>query len=182
MEQITNRDITNRAAVNGLILGAVSGSFVFINFVLASSVAGTLLSWVLWLGKLIGCILLMKWFMTKLVSEFSGVTNSDTRRLGNLTALFSAILTAVCYYVAVDFVFPDAIAQAQEVMMEQMSGMLDDNTRAMMDNITGKMGTIQFFFQLIWCYLYGVILSAILSARIPTPDPFANFKDNTDEQ
>lgn len=182
MEQISNRDITNRAATNGLILGAVSGSYVFINFALAGSVAGTLLSWVLWLGKLIGCILLMRWFMKKLVSEFNGVTNNDTRRLGNLTALFSAILTAVCYYVAVDFVFPDIIAETQDALMEQMSGMLDDNTRAAMENISGKMGSIQFFFQLIWCCLYGIVLSAILSARIPTPDPFANFNENTDVQ
>jgi hypothetical protein len=46
------------------------------------------------------------------------------------------------------------------------------------------MGTVSFFTNLIYCFLFGVVLSAILSRNIPSRNPFADYqkKDTPDEQ
>ena len=42
-----------------------------------------------------------------------------------------------------------------------------------MDKMMGKMPQITFFSNLIYCFIFGTILSLILSRNIPSKDPFA---------
>ena len=41
-----------------------------------------------------------------------------------------------------------------------------------------NLGTISFFTNLIYCFLFGTVLSAILSRNIPSRNPFADFRQN----
>ena len=51
-------------------------------------------------------------------------------------------------------------------------------TPEMMEQMQGKMPVISFFSNFIWCFLYGSILSSILSSRIGRDiDPFTGGKD-----
>ena len=54
--------------------------------------------------------------------------------------------------------------------------MLDSNSMAMLEKMEDAYPQIAFFSNLIYCFLYGTVLSAILSRNIPTRDPFANFE------
>ena len=48
----------------------------------------------------------------------------------------------------------------------------------MMEQMQGQMPVIAFFSTFIWCFLYGSVLSSILSSRIGRDvDPFAGGKD-----
>ena len=54
--------------------------------------------------------------------------------------------------------------------------MLDSNSMSMLEKMEEDYPQISFFSTLIYCFLYGTVLSAILSRNIPERDPFANFE------
>ena len=58
--------------------------------------------------------------------------------------------------------------------------MLDSNSLAELDGMMDKLPQLTFFSNLIYCFIYGSLLSAILSRNIPSRDPFASNKP--DEQ
>ena len=64
-------------------------------------------------------------------------------------------------------------------VMQMYSGMLDSNSLTMMENMRASYPQIAFFSQLIYCFLYGTLLSFILSRYIPK-DPFANYGTGED--
>ena len=45
-----------------------------------------------------------------------------------------------------------------------------------MDTYMENLPQITFISNLIYCFLYGMILSFILSRNIPSKDPFADYK------
>jgi hypothetical protein len=65
-------------------------------------------------------------------------------------------------------------------MMQQMAPMMDSNTLAQTEKMLDNMSSITFFSNLIYCSIYGILLSGILSRMIPSKDPFAGYKP--DEQ
>ena len=193
METLERGTLTNRAAVTGAILGLVSGSYTFISFALSSvqhpggGIAIGLLSPVLWIAKFVGCILIMRWAMQKLVASYEGVTNGDTLALGLASAAFSALITAAAGYVAMEYVFPEAVSAQLDQVYQMYGKFLDSNSMSMMDKMVESYSMISFFSSLIWCFIYGAVLSKILSNRIPERNPFAEMgeepKDkNVDEQ
>ena len=72
------------------------------------------------------------------------------------------------------------IAENMDTVMQAYSQFMDSNTMAQMDKMMTKMPQITFFSNLIYCFIFGTILSLILSRNIPNKDPFANYKP--DEQ
>ena len=59
--------------------------------------------------------------------------------------------------------------------------MFDSNTLSVMEETLQNLPAITFVSNLIYCFLYGTILSAILSRSIPQPDPFADIPPRTPE-
>ena len=51
--------------------------------------------------------------------------------------------------------------------------MVDANTMGQMEQMIPQMPTFSFFFNLIYCWLFGTVLSAIFSRNIPPQNPFA---------
>ena len=182
MEQI-HKNLWNSAGKAGFALGLVSSAYLFVNQWVASlstPVISGLLSFVLWAVKFGGCIWLMMFFMKKFVAENQDAVNSDTFRFGVVTALLSAVVYAAFSFANTAYFSADMIAENMDTVMQAYSQFMDSNTMAQMDKMMTKMPQITFFSNLIYCFIFGTILSLILSRNIPNKDPFANYKP--DEQ
>ena len=182
MEQI-HKNLWNSAAKSGLALGLVSSVYLFVNQWVAlmdTPVISGLLSFVLWAVKFGGCIWLMMFFMKRFVAENQDAVNSDTFRFGVVTALLSAIVYAAFSFANTAYFSADMIAENMDTVMQAYSQFMDSNTMAKMDQMMAKMPQITFFSNLIYCFIFGTILSLILSRNIPSKDPFAANKP--DEQ
>ena len=181
MEQnATQKNMWNSAGKAGLILGLTSALYLFLTQWLGQAgmpaFVTMLLNGVLWLSKFIGCIWLMMFFMKKYSKEISDPDNSDTFRFGMATALLSAIVYAAFSFANISFICPDIFAGQMDQIMQAYSTMLDSNTMSQMEKMMNRMPQITFFSNLIYCFLYGMILSFILSRNIPSKDPFADYK------
>ena len=179
VETISNGDIWNAAAKTGLVFAAVTIACSLLKQGVAAMGAPTfvtyLLNGVLWAAEFLGCIWLMIFFMKKMVRDYSGVTNFDTRRYGRRIALFSAILIATVNYLILHFMPEEKLQENIDQILSAYGTMLDSNTLSMMNDMMQDLPLITFVSNLIYCYLYGSILSAILSRGIPAPDPFAGI-------
>lgn len=185
MEQnVIQRNMWNSAGKAGLVLGLASVLYLFITQWLGQTglpaFASLMINGVLWVLKFIGCIWLMMFFMKKYVKETADADNSDTFRFGMATSLLSAIVYAAFSFANISFICPDIFAAQMDQIMQAYSSLLDSNTMSQMEKMIGNMPQITFFTNLIYCFLYGMILSFILSRNIPSKDPFADYKP--DEQ
>ena len=118
----------------------------------------------------------MRFFMKKFVSENPEADNSRTFRLGAAMAALSALVFAAYTLADVAFISADYYAEQMDTLMQQMGPMLDSNSLSQADNVMQNLPQIAFFSNLIYCTLYGTVLSAILSRNIPSKDPFAGYK------
>lgn len=185
MEQNTlKKGIWDSAAKAGLIFGAISSAYMFATQFMAScemsSFAQMAVTAVLWIAKFVGCIWMMMFFMKKLVKDFPQAQNSSTFRFGCLTAVLSSLIYAAVSFANYEFLFPDYMSGQMDAMMQQMAPMMDSNTLAQTEKMLDNMSSITFFSNLIYCSIYGILLSGILSRMIPSKDPFAGYKP--DEQ
>lgn len=181
-ESITTGAILNRAAVTGIELGAVSTAYMFavqyLPQLIPSAVAVTALTTLLWIAKFVGCILILRAAMQRTADSYDGLTRRHTLRLGIFAALFSALIYSAASLANVLYINPGEIDEAFDMIMSEYSKILDSNSLAAIDGYRDNLPTITFFSNLIYCILYGTIVSSILSRNIPNVDPFAGFHDN----
>jgi hypothetical protein len=95
-------------------------------------------------------------------------------------AFLSALVYSAFTLADVLVISPDFYANQIDQVMQAYAPMMDSNTLAEMDTMTGRFPQLTFFSNLIYCFIYGTILAAILSRNIPSKDPFASYKP--DEQ
>ena len=181
--RIPRKDLWDSAGKAGLVLGLVSSAYVIITYFLAklsgstgTALLATLLSFLLWAAKFGGCIYLMKLFMTKYGAAHPGLDNSDTFRFGMVTALLSALVFSAFDMAFVTWVAPDTFSKAIETAQESYGSLLPAESLEAMEEM--NFGLISFFTNLIYCFLFGTVLSAILSRNIPSRNPFADFRQN----
>lgn len=179
-----NKIIWNAACKAGLAFGAISSVYMFATQFLSAgkfpAFAMMAVSSVLWIAKFVGCIWLMMFFMRKLVREYPEADNSATFRFGALTGVLSALIYAAVSFANYEFISPDLISSQMDATMQQLAPMMDSNTMAQTEKMLDNISSITFFSNLIYCSIYGILLSAILSRMIPSKDPFAGYKP--DEQ
>ena len=186
----SRKDLWDAAGKAGLVLGLVSSAYVLVSALLTKLAGGTgmaflttILAFALWAAKFAGCILLMKFFMKRFADAHPGVDNSDTFKFGMVTALLSALIFAAFDMAYMTWIAPDTMSQALEMIQESSYGsMLPAESLEAMENI--NFGTVTFFTNLVYCFLFGTVLSAILSRNIPSRNPFANpgLYNKPDEQ
>lgn len=182
MEQI-RKNLWNSAAKAGMVLGLVSSAYLFINQWVTSMgipVLSGVLGFVLWAVKFGGCIWLMMFFMKKFAAENTAADNSTTMKFGIATALLSALVYAAFSFANMAYFSTDLIAENMDAVMQAYSQFMDSNTMSQMEKTMTKLPQITFFGNLIYCFIFGTILSAILSRNIPSRDPFAS--NRPDEQ
>lgn len=188
MEKSETRRITwDIASKAGLVLGGVSIAYLLVNMIMPTTksiAVGALISLlgiVLWAAKFFGCIWLMKFFMKKLVAADPDTTNSDTFRLGMIIAVLSALIYAAFYLLYTSVISPDIFNESLALVQEQYATIMPAESLEAIENM--NFPVMGFFSQLIYCSLFGIVLSAILSRSIPSNDPFADYKSdqNTNE-
>lgn len=173
------KNMWNGAGKAGLALGGLSSVYLFLTQFLGTvemnAILNMLLTLVLWAVKFGGCIWLMTFFMKKFSYENKEADNSMTFRFGMITAFLSALVYAAVSFANVAFISADMFTEQMDMLMGQMAPMLDSNTMSEMNKTMEKLPQITFFSNLIYCSIYGTILSAILSRNIPSRDPFAEI-------
>ena len=181
MEQnVIQKNMWNTAGKAGLVLGLYTTAFLFISQMLGQTgipaFLSTVLTLLLWVAKFIGCIALVLFFMKKFASENEGITNTHTFRMGVLTALLSALVYSAFTFANVAFISPELFDGQMNAIMQELAPMMDSNTQSVVEKYTENLAQITFFSNLIYCFLYGMVLSFILSRNIPKNDPFADYK------
>lgn len=177
-KELTKQALWNDAAKAGLIFGAITIGYMVINqFLLGKvSITITILSNVLWLAKLVGCIYLMRYLFLKLTREYSEVTNKVTRSYGIKISFLSSLLYSGFNLLYYSVISPEAVKELFTTMKTNMGSMLDSNSLQVLDSLENSYAQISFFSNFIYCFLFGIILSAILSSSIPRKDPFTAYK------
>ena len=179
MEQnIIRKDMWETAAKAGLVLGMISSAYMFLTQFMAGATGFlmTILSFVLWAAKFGGCIWLMSFFMKKFAAEHPEVDNKATFNLGMTTALLSALIYSAAAFANIAFISGDAMVEQMNQMMQQMGSMMDSNSKSLMETYMEILPQITFFSNLLYCFVFGTVLSYILSRNIPSRDPFADYK------
>ena len=159
--------LLNSAAKAGLVLGAVS-------------ILSMLLTWLL--GKIggdgTGALIAVSVADTLVwAAKYEPEAgNSRVFRFGMLTALLSALVYSAFYMAYLMFIEPESIDMALDVIRQ--NPMMDSNSIAAAEQIAPMLPTYAFFMNLVYCFVYGTILSAILSRNIPPRNPFAGENFN----
>lgn len=180
MESDTKKMLWNTAGTAGLLLGLISTASMFIGQGMASlqtsAFLTTLAGAVLWVAETGGCIYFMRLYMKKFASACPEVDNKATFRMGMATAFLSALVYSAASFANMAFISADMYAEQYELLIQQMAPMMDSNTMTVMDRMISNMPQITFVSNLIYCFLFGTVVSAILSRNIPDKDPFADYK------
>lgn len=126
-----------------------------------------------WMLKFLGCIALMRYFMVKLTVEYPDADNSHTFRYGVMIGGLSAIIVAAASY----FNYIWFSAEVVEGQLASISSMLDSATADAIERMKPELPAMMFFSNLIWCFIYGLVLSLILSRNIPSTNPFDRLRN-----
>ena len=163
----------------GLVLGGVSILYMLCTMltgkVAESGSAVFLMSMInllLWVAKLAACIFLMRFFMLRFSQADPTADNARVFRFGMAVALLSALLYSAFYLAYVSFIAPDTFEQALSMLED--NPMMDSNSLSAIEDMIPKLPTISFFVNLVWCWLFGTVLSAIFSRNIPPQNPFVD--------
>lgn len=182
-----NTSVWNSAGKAGLVLGAISISYLAVTTLISKHmpestmmiVLVNVLNLLLWVAKFSACIFGMKFFMKKYCAENSQADNSSAFRFGVVTALYSALLYSAAYLAYTLFIDPDTFSEAFDSVRDMP--MMDSSSLELLDQMIPMMPTYSFFANLIYCFLFGTVLSAILSRNIPSSNPFGSDIDNTEQ-
>jgi len=188
-ETYSTRALWNEAGKAGLVLGLVCVVYAIIVSLLSKLSGGagvafllSVLKFVLWAGKFGGCIFLMAFFMKKFAAGYDGVDNKRSFRFGMAVAALSALICAAFSLAQTLLINPDEMKEAMNAAISSYSSMLDSNSMAAMDKMMENLPQLTFFSNLIYCFLFGTVVSAILSRNIPANDVFADMNNGQNQQ
>ena len=178
-EKKTN--ILNAAGVPGLVLGGISILYFAINLLLGKAIEGgvgalamNLLSLVLWAGKLFLCVYFLYMFLKSFALR-ENAPKSRVFRFGMTAAFYSALLYSAANLVYMLYINPSIVEQSMELVAQTYSNILPADQVDRIMEMAPSLPTLTFFANLIYCWLFGTILSAIFAGRICKDDnPFVN--------
>ena len=173
MDSATKKIFWNYAGIAGLMLGMISSANMFIGQYIStlelSKTMITLVGGLLWCAETAGCICLMYFYMKKFALEFPSEDRKTVHHLGVAIAFFSALLYAAMTFANIAYFSADYFAEAYQQVIQAASSSLDSNSRALMVKFMDNLPQIAFFSNLIYCFIFGTIVSSILSRTICTP-------------
>lgn len=173
------KSIWDSAAKAGLALGGISVAYLALTSLLSlisgegkmAAIIISVVSTLLWMVKFAACLFMLRFFMLRWSAANPEADNSDTFRFGRITALLSALVYSGCYLAYTTFINPGIYDEAFEIL--KGNPMMNSSASLLaMQNMLPMMPTYTFFGNLIYCWLFGVILSAIYSKNIPSKNPF----------
>ena len=176
---LDNKAIWNEAAVSGMLFGLVSITCLMGKEAAAMSgitFLTTLGGIVLWAVEFFGCILLMKKRMTLLRDKYYNVQINDSYKFGRRVALLSGLLVAS----ANALIILKMPAETMDTMVGTLTSQLQLSSSEMetMGGVIDKLPLWTFLFQWVYCFLYGTVLSAIMSRYVFVRGLFDGPQDN----
>ncbi len=182
MELLDNKTLRSEAAKAGLIFGTISGGYIFLSQWLSGmGETGGIINFILEVVKVVGLIFLMRHYMIALRTIYDEVDRRQIFRFGFYIALFSSMITAACAYVAYAYIFPQAIKETMDVILQSFGSMIDSNTMRSLEQLESNFPMYAFVSNGIWCLLYGTVLSFILSRTLPDGEMVEDDEDEDDE-
>ena len=138
------------------------------------------------LEELFGCILLMKKVQLDLRDKYQGVRMADCFRMGRRAALLSGLLLASAQALIILYMPQETLDTLVGELSSAMS--MSPSQQEQVDGMLDKLPVMTFLFQWLYCYLYGTVLSSIMSRYIflqklfGGPFPPSGDEDTPDEQ
>lgn len=166
-KQLDNTALWNEAAKAGALLGLVSVGCLLLRELAAVSGADFLVTAsavILWVVEFFGCILLMKKVQLDLRDKYEDIKVADTFRLGRRAALLSGLVLASAQALVVMYMPRETMDQLVSAVSESMK-----MTTSQQEEVSGMMDRLPvftFIFQWLYCFLYGTVLSSIMSRYI----------------
>ena len=163
---LDNTSLWNEAAKTGAYLGGISVGCLALKELAAASGSSFWIqaaAIILWAVQFFGCILVLKNGMVAFRDRYEEVKMADTFRMGRRSALLSGLLVASAQALFI-MKAPEAdITALTDQLEEALPGGVG---REEVDRVMGYLPVIMFISQWIYCYLYGTVLSSLLSRFI----------------
>jgi len=187
--KLDNTTLWNEAAKAGALLGLVSVSCLVLKELAGMSGSAFLVqaaAVILWSVEFFGCILLMKKVQLDLRDKYENVKMEDTFRLGRRAAALSGLLLASAQALIILYMPQETMDTLVSDISQAMS--MTSSQKEQVEGMLDKMPLYTFVFQWLYCFLYGTVLSSIMSRYIflqklfggPFDGPQDN--DNTPDQ
>ena len=167
---VNRKNLWNGALLAGLVLAGVSIAYMFATQYCKVGIVNFLL----WIAKLAGCIILFRFLMKKFLQIEAEASRPDLFAFGAVAAVASALLYAGCYFVNAVYIAPDLISEAMETALEAYSSSMTSEVEELLEEMIPRLPMIGFWANLLYCSVFGVVLSAIFSRSLVPSNPFKN--------
>ena len=170
MESATKKYFWNLAGSAGLMLGMISSASMFtgqgISAMNLSATMTTVIGGALWLAETCGCVGMMYYYMKKFSSEFPALDYKVISRFGAAIAFLSALIYSAVTFANMAYISADFYAEQFSILTQNLAPSLDSNSKVMLERIMAAMPQISFFSNLIYCTIFGSVVSSVISRGI----------------
>ena len=179
--KLDNKILWNEAGRVGFVFGGFSSLCLVLKMgasLTGSSFLVQAAAIILWAVEFFGCILLMKKYMLDLRDKYDGASIEDVYHFGRRVALLSGlILAAVDAFITMKLP-PETVESVVTELNAAVSGKLGAGYEGEVGRFVDKLPLYTFIGQWLYCFLYGSLLSAIMSRYIFLQGPFQGGGDN----
>ncbi len=181
--KLDSKTLWNEAGRVGLVFGGFSSLCLVLKE--GAALTGSMFlvqaaAIILWAVEFFGCILLMKKYMLDLRDKFDGVTMEDTYRFGRRVGLLSGLILASVDAFLIMKLPQDTVADVVNELTSSVSAQLGSSYAGQVEQVVDRLPLYTFIFQWLYCFLYGSLLSGILSRYIFLQNNFQDGGDNGD--
>ena len=168
-EAVSEKGLWNDASRVGIVFGLFSSACLGLKEAAAlteSTFLVALAATVLWAVEFFGCILMMRHYMRAEVQKYEGMQQRDLYKFGRRVALLSGLILAAVNAFAVSMVPPETMEETLTAVASSMPGGMQAEAQEQMSSMLDRFPLYTFFGQWLYCFLYGSILSAIMSRQV----------------
>ncbi|HPT05843.1 MAG TPA: DUF4199 domain-containing protein [Candidatus Egerieousia sp.] len=157
------------ASLDGLLLALVT---IVCSVISSLGVSGGFVGVLIWIIKLVATIWVLLYFMKKYslkhASIFGETTYNQVFSYGFLVSLLSAVVIACFMFLSVTVLFPNSVSDAMQMVQEKFDqqGSMGEEQENAISAVLNNLPTILTFGMLIWCTIFGLIVSAIIASSV----------------
>ena len=180
---VDNRTLWNEAARVGMVFGLFSSACLGLKEASAltgSTFVTTAAMIILWAVEFFGCILLMKKYMLDELQKHRGMSQVQLYKFGRRVALLSGFILAVVNAVIVSFIPDETLAATLNETIAAMPASMQTDAEDSIALFMDKFPLFTFLGQWVYCFLYGTVLSAIMSKYVMALSIFTQHRDGID--
>lgn len=181
--KITFKTIWHESGISALVLAALCIAYFLLETQLVKVGAGWagIVKTILQIGKIVGCIWLMRFFMYRFKNAHKGIDRRTLRHYGYTVGILSGIVLSAVVMAYYQW-NPDVVRNAIDTTVASMSQALDRNALDAIEGVENNFPRIVFFSNAFYCALWAVILSAILATKLIGDNPFEEDSEEDDDQ